>query len=74
MHGKKNYTMASVVFLFLFTFCQFRICSLLMKICDMPSAFFEFEAFYLRAYWLESSGFIKPCSKVVDDNSQSFSF
>ena len=30
-----------------------------MTICDMPSAFLDLEASYLRAYWLERSSFFK---------------
>ena len=32
------------------SFCQFTFCSLLMTICDMSSAFPDFEVFHLRAY------------------------
>ena len=53
----------SVSFFFFFSNrFQFRICSLLMKISDMPSAFSEFEALYLKAYWLERSNFLKTCT------------
>ena len=36
----------------IYQFCQFTI-------CDMPSVFLDFEALYLRAYWLERYSFLK---------------
>ena len=39
----------------------------------MPFAFLEFEAEYLRAYWLERSSFLKSCTaKLLLNMSQNF--
>ena len=72
IYRKENYAMASVVFLFLFFQTHFANLQF-STICDMPSAFLDFGAIYLRAYWLECSNFFKNLyGKVANDSVPNF--
>ena len=53
--------MARGVFLFLF-FGRILPINSLITSNDMPSAFSDFEASYLRSYWLQCSSLLKSCS------------
>ena len=44
-----------------------------MTICDMSSVFPNFQALYLRAYWLECPSFFENLySKIADDHVRKF--
>ena len=67
LYMEKKILHSRVLFSFFFSrqilpIYNFMICSFSMTVCDMPSAFLDFEALYLRAYWLGVLIVLKTCT------------
>ena len=65
LYGKENYSLARGVF-FSDAFCQLNENLFMSQICVMPDPFLDFEALYLRAYWLEPCIFFENMYGTID--------